>query len=181
MKRRYLFLAVAAAVAAGAAAWTYTAGLEQSEPAVVAVEDIDAWSRIESDMVKVIQVPRASLHPLTARNKADVVGRYTIQTIYSGEQLLKCKLAPSSAGAGGSVVAGMPGDMRAVFIPTQVARGAGGVLRGGDRVDLVFVSQEQKTGVAISRYLVRSAPVIDVRTDRGARFEGVHPNSLTAS
>ncbi len=58
-------------------------------------------------------------------------------------------------------------NQRALLVPSGLAKAAGGAVRAGDRVDVVFVANEQKTGVGFSRTIGRGLEVLDVRDERG--------------
>ncbi|NPV70770.1 MAG: Flp pilus assembly protein CpaB [Firmicutes bacterium] len=167
MARRQMLVALAVALVASALTYGYISSISESEEVVVASGDIPAGARVLSQMVKLFPVAKRSVHPSAFRKKEDVVGKFTTQTIVAGEQVLKNRIA---AGEYAGTTAGLPGESRAMFVPVQDVKAVGGAIRAGERVDVIFVSQEQKAGASASRCVLRSVPVIG--TGRGEHVGG---------
>lgn len=161
---RYWLLALACGVASGALHLAYLRGAYARVPVAVASRDIQPFTLVERDMVKTEMVHPSSVHPAAIRSAADVVGKYTGSWCYQGQQILKRQL--SGAAEGASPVPPEP-PYRAMLVPASVGYAAGGAIRRGDTVDLLFVSDSGKTGVSISKVIEEGLLVLDVRDDSG--------------
>lgn len=136
-----LFAAIAAGVVAVVMAWLYLGSreaslLSQSEPqnVVVATRDISGNTVIEAGMFEVKQVPSAFVQPRAVTQPEEVVGRVATVPIASGTQVLATMLGDESEGA---LAYEVPSGMRAVAIGAADVLGVGGLVRPGNRVDIL--------------------------------------------
>lgn len=161
---RYWFLALACGVASGALHLAYLRGAYARVPVAVATRDIQPFTLVERDMVRTELVHPSSVHPTAIRSAGHVVGKYTGAWCYQGQQILKRQLSDAADGAGP-----LPPEppYRAMLVPASVGYAAGGAIRRGDTVDLLFVSDPGKTGVSISKVVEEGLLVLDIRDDSG--------------
>lgn len=136
-----LVAAVAAGLAAVALSWLYLSSreaslLSQSEPqtVVVATADIAGNSVIEPGMFEARSVPSAFVQPRAVARPEDVQGRVAIVPIAAGTQILAAMLGDESEGA---LAYEVPSGMRAVAIGAADVLGVGGLVRPGNRVDIL--------------------------------------------
>ncbi|MFS8641297.1 MAG: Flp pilus assembly protein CpaB, partial [Symbiobacteriaceae bacterium] len=99
-----------------------------------------------------------------------VVGRVLRRPVVAGEPVLQADLAP---GEGAGLSLALDEGQQAFFLPTGLEQGLGGAVEAGDRVDVIFVGGQGPTG--LSRTLLESVLVLQVRDDEGRRAEGGRP------
>lgn len=145
MVRSKIFLALALIFAAAAAVSTYfyLQSLEEAYrktgrfvTAVVAGTDIPARTNITPAMVKYQDIPARYLHPDAATSAREVVGKITLTDIKAGEPILKSKLVAAKDARYGLAFSLGAGE-RAVTVAVTEVSSVGGMVRPGDRVDVV--------------------------------------------
>ncbi len=105
---------------------------------VTAARDVPAGQRITAEMLELTAMP-PDLALADAFNRSELVtGRFARIPIYRGEQLVEAKLASVGDGASGLSYT-VPDGYRAMAVEVDKVVGAGGLLRPGDRVDVVAV------------------------------------------
>ena len=136
-----LVAAIAAGFVAVALTWLYISTreaslLSQSEPqtVVVATADIAGNTIIEAGMFEARSVPSAFAQPRAVARPEDVQGRVATVPIAAGTQILATMLGDESEGALASEV---PAGQRAVAIGAADVMGVGGLVRPGNRVDIL--------------------------------------------
>lgn len=163
-------ISLAVALLSGASAYLIYLDATASVPVVVATRSLHAPLKVEPDMVSVVPVPAAAVHPEAVTDPASVVGRVLRRDVEAGEPLLATDVAPGE-GAGLSLYLG--GQQQAFFIPTRLEQGLGGAVEPGDRIDVIFVGGEGPGAVA--RTLLENLPVLQVRDEEGRRWEEGRP------
>ncbi len=136
-----LVAAVVAGIAAVVLTWLYisireASLLSQSEPQMVAVStvDIPGNSVIEAGMFELKSVPSAFTQPRAMTKPEDVQGRVATVPIAAGSQILATMLGDESEGA---LAYEVPSGQRAVTIAAADVMGVGGLVRPGNRVDII--------------------------------------------
>lgn len=136
-----LVAALAAGLAAMVLTWLYIGTreaslLSQSEPqmVVVASTDIPGNSVIEAGMFELKSVPSAFAQPRVVTKPEDVQGRVATVPIAAGSQILATMLGDESEGALSYEV---PSGQRALTIAAADVTGVGGLVRPGNRVDII--------------------------------------------
>lgn len=104
---------------------------------VTAKQEIPARTEIKADMVELTRVPTNALLGGAFSSSEVVVGRIARIPIYKGEQLVQDKLASDKSDLGLSYV--VPQGTRAMGVKVDKVIGAGGLIRPGDRVDVIAV------------------------------------------
>ena len=104
---------------------------------VTAKQDIPARTEIKPDMLQLTKVPSNALLGGAFSSLDLVDGRIARIPIYKGEQLVQDKLASQKTDLGLSYI--VPEGTRAMGVKVDKVIGAGGLIRPGDRVDLVAV------------------------------------------
>lgn len=163
--KRYLLLAVVSALLASGLSLDLLARAQRTGKVVVAAVEIGRFQMIRDEDIRVVALPTRAIHPSAAVSRELVVGRYALAALVPGEQVLTVRVS-GEAGAD-SFLSRLAPNQRAFLVPSGLARAAGGAVRVGDRVDIIFVANEQKTGVAFSRTIGRGLEVLDVRDERG--------------
>lgn len=157
---------LAVAVLAGFTAYRIYIDATAALPVVVASRDLTAPVKIEPDMVSVVLRPAAAVHPQAMTAMENVVGRVLRRDVVGGEPVLEADLSPGEAGG---LSLALPPGRQAFFVPTGLEQGLGGAVTAGDRVDVIFVGGEGSA--AVSRTLLESVPVLQVRDEEGRRLE----------
>ena len=115
-----------------------TAPAATSISIVTAARDVPTGQRITAEMLELTAMP-PDLALADAFNRSELVtGRFARIPIYRGEQLVEAKLASVGDGASGLSYT-VPDGYRAMAVEVDKVVGAGGLLRPGDRVDVVAV------------------------------------------
>lgn len=161
----FLLLALAAAAATALLIFRFLAAADQKVAVVVASRDIAPGAQITAGMVKEASIHPSGLHPEAVTGTGLAVGRFSLVPVHQGEQLLLSQMSDDQGKRG--YLARMTGTERAMFIPVNLARGLGGAVAEGDRVDVIFVPSEQKMGRSGVATVLEDALVLDVRDDRG--------------
>jgi pilus assembly protein CpaB len=164
-------------LAAGGAAllWVYRQRFEAEVsggpkiPVLVATGDIGLGDRIRPEHLGVRAIPVSYVDERAVRASAaeKVVGLRVRSRIKANESILWSDL--SAAGRDSRDLAGMvqPG-MRAVSVPATVASAFHGLLRPGDRVDLLLTTERPGTKERVTFSLLQNVLVLAVGDDLGS-------------
>ncbi|HEY3316600.1 MAG TPA: Flp pilus assembly protein CpaB [Bacillota bacterium] len=164
--KRYLLLAVVSALLASGLTFDLLARVQRTVPVVVAAGQIGRYQKIEADDIRVLALPVKAAHAKAAVAREQVVGKFALEAFVAGEQILTVEV--SGDAGDGSFLSRLAPNQRAFLVPSSLARAAGGAVRVGDRVDIIFVASEQKTGTNCSRTVARGLEVLDIRDERGS-------------
>ncbi len=116
---------------------------------VTAKQNIAARTEIKADMVELTKVPASALLGGAFSSSDLVVGRIARIPVYKGEQLVQDKLASDRADLGLSYI--VPEGSRAMAVKVDKVIGAGGLIRPGDRVDVIAVVDVKYTDLTTDR------------------------------
>jgi pilus assembly protein CpaB len=117
-------------------------------PVVVAAQDIAAGTTIAPEMLRLSDLPKEALLPDVFRETEGVVGQVAAVSLVAGEQVLPSKVAvaigPDLAAFGDNPPLNLvvPEGMRAFSIPVSQVSAAGGLIRPGDYVDVIYVVED---------------------------------------
>ncbi|MHB9145156.1 MAG: Flp pilus assembly protein CpaB [Symbiobacteriia bacterium] len=168
-EQAYLILALAAATATALFIYHYLAAADQRVSVIVAAADIAEGTQITVDMLKTASMHPTGVHPEALVQTAAVAGRFSLAPVHQGEQILMSQLS-TDEGSRGFLSRLTPGE-RAMFLPVTLGRGLGGAVAPRDRVDVVFVANEQKLGRGGATTVLQGVRVLDVRSDRGLALQ----------
>jgi pilus assembly protein CpaB len=167
--------ALVLAVGGAALLWIYKQRFEAEVsggikvPVLVATGDIALGDRIRPDHLGVRGIPASYLDDRAVRASAaeKIVGLRVRSRIKANESVLWSDL--SAAGRESRDLAGMvqPG-MRAVSVPATVASAFQGLLRPGDRVDVLLTTERAGTSERVTFSLLQNILVLAVGGDIGA-------------
>ncbi|MGE3076110.1 MAG: Flp pilus assembly protein CpaB [Dehalococcoidia bacterium] len=116
---------------------------------VTAKQNIAARTEIKADMVELTKVPANALLGGAFSSTDLVVGRVARIPVYKGEQLVQDKLAADKTDLGLSYI--VPEGSRAMAVKVDKVIGAGGLIRPGDRVDVIAVVDVKYTDLTTDR------------------------------
>jgi len=177
-------------LAAGGAAllWVYRQRFEAEVsggpkiPVLVATGDIGLGDRIRPEHLGVRTIPISYLDERAVRASAaeKVVGLRVRSRIKANESILWSDL--SAAGRDSRDLAGMvqPG-MRAVSVPATIASAFHGLLRPGDRVDLLLTTDRPGTKERVTFSLLQNVLVLAVGDDLGSSERVAQGMELTTT
>jgi pilus assembly protein CpaB len=125
---------------------------------VAAANDIAAGTRIDLTMIKMIEMPTASVPEQALRDLQAVVGQYAVVNLTKGEPILAARIAPQ---LGLSTLASRLGEgRRAITIGANELAGLTSYLAPGSRVDLLAAGLQG--GSMDSRTLLQNLMVVAV-------------------
>ncbi|NPV28910.1 MAG: Flp pilus assembly protein CpaB [Firmicutes bacterium] len=144
MSRPKIMIAAAlvlAALAAGAGSYYLRLAEEarthvEKGSVVVARSGVPAKVRVAREMLDVVEMPAAYIHPRAARKLEDVVGAITREPLVAGEQVLLDRVVRETETKAGLSFLVPPGK-RAVTVAADEVTAVGWHVQPGDRVDVI--------------------------------------------
>jgi len=143
------------------------ASLERTRPAVVALADIPAGTRLTAEMLEVRELPDAAFLVGTSTQVDAVLGRVTRYPVLANEQVNTNKLVMEGEATGSGLAFSVPPGMRAISVSVNEVRASGGLIVPGDRVDVMVHTDYER--------LFAPADLAGVVTSEEKR----HPTTLT--
>ena len=178
MRRNYMVLFVAFAIALVVSLVMYN-HIKNSQPVkapvetqsvVIAAADIPWGTKISSEMIKKIDIPKGNFFSGCFSDTSKVVGRVALYPINSNEPVLESRLAPlPTPGAGVAAIVAM--KKRAVAIKVDKTIGVSGFIHPGNRVDMLVTLPEINVTKTILENLLVLAVGVEVteKTGKGER------------
>src|SRR5271154_4417647 len=108
---------------------------ERGVPVVVAADDIQAGTKLDTHDVRVVTLPQSAAPPGYFSSPTQVLGRGAILPVSRGEFILPGRLAALNAGAG--LPSMIPQGMRAVSVRVNDVVSVAGFVQPGTRVDVL--------------------------------------------
>ncbi|NLI13853.1 Flp pilus assembly protein CpaB [Pelotomaculum propionicicum] len=143
---------------------------------VVARQRIPAKTQITAQMVEMKDIPAISLNDLAVVDTKEVLGKTTKSEILPGEQVLRERLATERSSSEGLSFQ-IPQGKRAVSVAVDEVSGVAGLVKVGDRVDVLGTFDLQgATGqekVSYTSILIQNVDVLSI--DQSAS-----PDALTS-
>lgn len=178
----------------GRDAWLRAQG--RSVPVLTAATDLPAGVALAPTHLRIVAIPRQFIPAGVLTRAEDAVGLVTLTGLRAGEPITDTRIAPATQAA--QVAAAVPAGRRAVSVPYQAARAAGGLVRPHDRVDLlvsfdfgardaaetsVFTVLRNLEVLAVNREISGTAPLRDLKLDAAstlaARREAASEGTVT--
>lgn len=142
---------------------------------IVATSDLKANAEITQEQISVIELPEISAHKSSFNKAEDVLGKYVLSDIHQGEQIISSKIINSvnnvSFGLGYTLEKGK----RAVSLMVEFDSGVSGLLKIGNKVDVVVVAHSNSNsssnkGTLFSKYALQNVKIIAVESiiDKGS-------------
>lgn len=157
------------ALIVGAGAYMYLQGQEDATsgaatvervPVLVATQEIAHRDPLTAADVEVRRIPIEAVHPFAVKDLDAIEGMFADATIRMGEQILSLDLTARPAGGGLAEL--IPDGYRAFSIGVSDAMAAGGLVKPGDRIDLIAVFREQNSGGNGAVSVVQNVEVLAV-------------------
>lgn len=170
-ERRYTTIFAFAVLTAGVATFGIYRVLQtskarnkiQTQPVVVALQDIPEGAAIDRPAVAVAQWPVGTVPAGAFASVDSLVGRVTRIDVFKGEVLVPGRLAPNGTGPGLAVKV-TPGK-RAVAVRIDDVAGLNGLIQPNSRVDvLVTLPDQQHDGQQIAKIFMSNMRVLSVGT-----------------
>lgn len=168
--RYALVAAVAAGVIAAVGHIQYLKGLQETEPVVVLARQVEPFTILREEDLRVEQRPKGSAGSGAIRDPAEVAGMYTKGLMLPGDVVRQAHLAEVQGGHLATRLAseGDPG-VRAMAVTVQSDTGVANTLRAGDMVD-VLASVAVESDV-YSKIIAQQVPVL-YTTAEGSQADG---------
>src|SRR3954471_13830971 len=132
------------AVTALAVTWVSQKAAIASNKVVVAAVDIELGSRLNSQMLKVVDWPSGSVPPGGFDDVKNLQDRVVRTSIQRGEAILNAKLAP--LGTQGGLSAVIAEGKRAMTVRVNDVVGVAGFALPGNYVDVMVSTQQDRPG-----------------------------------
>lgn len=150
-ERKYLILALLFGLLTVIFIYIYLSSLDRPIPVDIARQEvvtarftIPPYTRITEEMVEVVSIPAAAVHPDAVKNVNAVIGTITRAELIEGEQVLFGRVATDLERATFSFR--IPDGMRAISIPVNPVSGVAGFISPGDRVDILASYEDAGQG-----------------------------------
>src|ERR1700737_3660445 len=173
--RRAIYLGVVVLLSTIAGLFFYSHTRQST--ALVATHDLSVGTRIQDSDVAVRQVNPGSITPGVLRAIDQAIGQVVSSPVLEGQFLEGRQVAPSRnaslLGAGLDVPAGY----RIIGLPIAPAAAVGGVLKPGDRVDVMAIPNPSKAATLddepapVPVMIGKNVLVIGLRTDQGTQVD----------
>ena len=168
MRRRFLLILICASVIGLLASvlvyrvisQVASARSDQSEQIVVAAVDLGLADTVTSQHIKLVNWPKASVHPGALRTAAEAEGRVVRSSIVAGEPLIEGKLAPQLAGRGGIMPMLIPEGQRGVTIRVDDAMRESGFVLPNSRVDVLVSMSKGGSSEKIAKVILQDVTVL---------------------
>jgi|SRR5580698_2202627 pilus assembly protein CpaB len=144
------------------------AGSNRSEPevrVVVAADDIQVGTKLDTHDVGVITIPQSAVPPGAFSDPARVLGRGAVLPVSKGDFILQSKLAALNAGAG--LPSMIPPGMRAVSVRVNDVVSVAGFVQPGTRVDVLATGNEGSGNDRQTTTVLENVAVIAVGKNLG--------------
>ena len=166
--RRLLIFMLLIAVITCLATYNYLLGLDRRVAVVVAATALPEFTLIEPDALRVLHLPEGGVHPRAVSSPGELHGKVLMVSAEPGQQILITQVRePGTLGIDNQFVAAIGPGERAMMIPVPPGQAVGGGLAPRDLVDVIFVADEARLGLAFARVLLQGLRVLDVRGERG--------------
>lgn len=129
---------------------------------VVAVGDIAPKTVLRPEHLEVKEMPVEYIHPAAISRKDEAVGAVTKDFLVSGEQLLARNLGKANDTQNGLAYI-IPAGMRAITVPVDEVSGVAGLIKPGDKVDVVAtveIDDGQSTETTYSLVILQNIQVL---------------------
>jgi pilus assembly protein CpaB len=174
---------LAACIALGGAVWTYRwvnnqlvpspRQVERAEavPIVVALADLPWGTQLKQNHIKTAPFFEESLPPGCFRDPAELEGRVLLFPVKGDEPILESRLAPTSVQTGGVSAVVKPGK-RAIAVKGDKVIGLAGLIRPGNRVDVLVTLEDPKKKSEITKLVLQDVPVLATGAEISEDGEG---------
>ena len=139
--------------------------------AAIAMVELPAGTKIKPKMIKTVSFLEESLPPGYFSSPDKLVGRVVITPLKSKELVLESRLAPVDVTRGGVSAILKPGK-RAISIKGTKVLGLSGLVKPGDRVDVLLITTDPKTKESVNKTVFENVRVLATGTQLIENAEG---------
>jgi pilus assembly protein CpaB len=139
--------------------------------AAIAMVELPAGTQLKPKMIKTVPFLEESLPPGSFSSPDKLLGRVVITTIKSKELILESRLAPADVTRGGVSAILKPGK-RAISVKGTKVLGLSGLVKPGDRVDVMLNTTDPKTKEEINKTVFENVRVLATGTELVENTEG---------
>ena len=166
---------------------------ESIRKVVVVKNSIPAFAQIISDMLEEKEVPATEQNANAVKSIDEVTGSYTLVSMVSGEPILKNHISkPDQNGMSSGLGTKLAQGMRAMTLKVDDVSGIAGLLRVGNRVDILFAMNADKSATSGSVnhevkndttavYLVQNVPILALNKNLTSENKTSEGDSSAAS
>jgi len=144
-ERKKMLLAMGLALAAGLLSWLWLRSQEQlllrrshARRVLAAAKYIPAYTRLDEGSIVWREIPDEYLSKGAIEKADEALDMLTLAPLSAGEPVLFNKLARASQ----SLAAAVPEGLRALSLGVDAVSGVAGLIRPGDRVDVLYLNAE---------------------------------------
>lgn len=137
---------------------------EDTVGVVVATADITANTQVTSNMVEIKYLPAEAVYSDAFTSLSDVVGKVSETDVIAGEQLNSKQFADAGGVGAGTLAYSIEPGMRAITISVDEISGLCGMLKPGNKVDIIalFDSGTGSVSAPTSKMLLQNITVLAV-------------------
>lgn len=139
--------------------------------AAIAMVELPAGTQLKPDMIKTVPFLEETLPPGSFSSSDKLIGRVVITPTKSKELILESKLAPVDVTRGG-VSAILKRGKRAISIKGTKVLGLSGLVKPGDRVDVLLITTDPKTKESVNKTVFENVRVLATGTQLIEDAEG---------
>lgn len=139
--------------------------------AAIAMVELPAGTQLKPDMIKTVSFLEETLPPGFFSSSDKLIGRVVITPTKSKELILESKLAPVDVTRGGVSAILKPGK-RAISIKGTKVLGLSGLVKPGDRVDVLLITTDPKTKESVNKTVFENVRVLATGTQLIENAEG---------
>ena len=162
------------AVVTGGAFYAYSNNMVKPTPIYQFSHDLTVNSKVTSDDIKVVKIAKEAVSKNNITEPKDILGKYVKTDVYANNDVYTDQLTDV-----GKLDPFKSMDMskyRKISLPISL-QGFDGNIKRGDKVDLVFVGEGNKTtpngdkSFKFSKVFLQDLPVFDITTDKGYKYD----------
>lgn len=169
-RHRYLALSLLLGILGFASSYQLLSAYTVTRQVVVARRDIEVYHQIAPDDVALREFPVRAIPPGCFQRVDEVVGSCARSRLVSGQIILGGHVLRGRGEIGFSM--DLPEGSRAVFIPAGPSRAIGGLVKKGERVDVIFAARAGNAASAVpsaAQTILRAARVLEVVRDTASK------------
>ena len=167
-RHRLLFSALGLGLAASLLSFRLLSLYVVTRPLVVTTRAVEAYSRITASDVKIALVPAKGIPGGALTSLEQAIGFYSNMPLVKDQALQSGHVSNGKEEIGLSAY--LPPETRGMFIPAAAARAVGGLVKRGEKVDVICASKGPAYGQTV---VFRDVSVIEVVRDQSSHeFQG---------
>ncbi|MGE5578779.1 MAG: Flp pilus assembly protein CpaB [Bacillota bacterium] len=139
-RHRLLFMSLLLGFCAFVSSYSLLRGYVKTENVVVALRDTEQYAILGPGDIAPMDYPVNAIPQGAVRDPSSIIGRCTRTRLVAGQVVMQGHVIHEEGEAGLSH--DLPSDKRGMFLPIPPSRALGGLIRPGERVDIIVVPKE---------------------------------------